>query len=832
MKISNRPSKAITACLSLALLGGAQLLSAQSDTIKVARMLRSEPVTVTPPAMLTPTDVNGQPYSLSSLLDLNTMTPLKATLACEYGDSLPYPAAEANPLLSGLEFVIDATSYIPDLRFIVPAGNKIKVDAMPLNGNSVALRPGSHTVNISLLAESSSRPAAEVSVAVDSIHASKIAFRLPDQKRLPSLNDFADGTNFYKSELSPDGSMLLTGYSFTLPGGQTEWYTTVTRTDGSNTRIGTERRDNPSWMPTSNLLYVIRQGESGRQLVTLNPVDGTEKVICKRLPDGQLTIAPDETFAIVSKVDQGPMEGDVYQILEPEDRQPGWRNRVQLLKVDFATGVVEPITFGSARLSLNDISADSRKLLISISKSRLEKRPTTITTLVNLDLKTMKLDTVAGPDGFISYGQFSPDGKKVAVKGTPESFNGIGLDLPEGRTASMIEGELFIVDLATKAVSPVTANFNPSVNSFKWSLADNMIYLTAEDYDLVSLFRLDPATGKIGAVKQPEQYVSSFSLPNQGYKLALFGQSDSNYPRLYLVDLKNQRSTLVADPNAAMLAKLDLGECIDWNYVTERGDTVYARYYTPVDFDPSRKYPLIVNYYGGCSPTSRTFSSHYPHHLYAAQGYGVLVINPSGATGRGQEWASRHVNTAGHGPAEDIIEGTKQFCEQHPWIDASKIGCIGASYGGFMTQYLQTITDIFAAAISHAGISDHTSYWGEGYWGYSYSEVSMANSYPWSETDLYVKQSPLYNADKIHTPLLFLHGDSDNNVPVGESIQMFTALKLLGRETAFVAVADQDHHILDYNKRIKWQDTIFAWFEKYLKGDDSWWNAMYPPKSL
>ena len=107
---------------------------------------------------------------------------------------------------------------------------------------------------------------------------------------------------------------------------------------------------------------------------------------------------------------------------------------------------------------------------------------------------------------------------------------------------------------------------------------------------------------------------------------------------------------------------------------------------------------------------------------------------------------------------------------------------------------------------------------GEGYWGYSYSEVSMANSYPWSNPDLFVKQSPLFNADKIHTPLLFLHGDADVNVPVGESIQMFTALKLLGRETAFVAVTGQDHHIVDYGKRIQWQNTIFAWFAKVVAG--------------
>ena len=149
-----------------------------------------------------------------------------------------------------------------------------------------------------------------------------------------------------------------------------------------------------------------------------------------------------------------------------------------------------------------------------------------------------------------------------------------------------------------------------------------------------------------------------------------------------------------------------------------------------------------------------------------------------------------------------------------------------------MTQYLQTVTDIFAAAVSHAGISDHTSYWGEGYWGYSYSEVSMADKYPWADRELYVAQSPLYNAHKINTPLLFLHGDADTNVPVGESIQMFTALKVLGKETAMVAVKDQDHHILDFAKREKWLNTMLAWFTKYLQDDPTWWNEMYPAKQL
>ena len=90
-------------------------------------------------------------------------------------------------------------------------------------------------------------------------------------------------------------------------------------------------------------------------------------------------------------------------------------------------------------------------------------------------------------------------------------------------------------------------------------------------------------------------------------------------------------------------------------------------------------------------------------------------------------------------------------------MDKGRIGCIGASFGGFMSQYLVTKTDLFAAAISHAGISDITSYWGEGYWGYSYCEVSTANNYPWNAQEMIIRQSPLFNAEKVNTPILCLH---------------------------------------------------------------------------
>jgi dipeptidyl aminopeptidase/acylaminoacyl peptidase len=211
-------------------------------------------------------------------------------------------------------------------------------------------------------------------------------------------------------------------------------------------------------------------------------------------------------------------------------------------------------------------------------------------------------------------------------------------------------------------------------------------------------------------------------------------------------------------------------------------------------------------------------------------GYVVLTMQPSGTTGFGQEFSARHVNAWGKMTAGEIIEGTRTFCEEHAFVDTTKIGCIGASYGGFMTQYILTQTDLFTAAISHAGISSIASYWGEGYWGYSYSGAASAFSYPWNNPDLYINQSPLYKADKITTPLLLLHGSADTNVPVGESIQMFNALRILGKTVEFVQVQGENHAIYDHAKRIEWNKTIHAWFARWLKDQPEWWDALYPER--
>ncbi|MBN2088630.1 S9 family peptidase, partial [candidate division KSB1 bacterium] len=265
----------------------------------------------------------------------------------------------------------------------------------------------------------------------------------------------------------------------------------------------------------------------------------------------------------------------------------------------------------------------------------------------------------------------------------------------------------------------------------------------------------------------------------------------------------------------------------EWRFTNARGVEIDGLIYYPPDFDPSQKYPCIVYYYGGTSPVNRGFGGRYPKNLWAARGYVVYVLQPSGATGYGQAFSALHVNDWGRIVADEIIDGVKQFLTAHPFVDDKKVGCIGASFGGFMTQLLITRTDLFAAAVSHAGISAIASYWGEGYWGYSYNSVSAANSFPWNRKDIYVDQSPLFAADKIVTPLLLTHGGDDTNVPPGESEQMYIALKLLGKEVEYLKVAGQNHWVMDYKKRKLWTQSIMAWFDKWLKEQPGFWNDLY-----
>lgn len=829
-------------------------ISASAETIEVKTLKYAGPYAVAQPWMADSVNIKGEAFDLKQLLD----SPLSFTLLNK-GKEVSAAQLLADKQQDALHLASFCVSNTQRTKATIAVEGleqyRLFVDGeqVAVNGDKAEtiLTPSQHTVVIKYLTrKNASSDKKSIKLTVTAANGAPLSVGDATVKRAYNIYDVICAPNYPSVSISPNGKFIVVRKTWVDRKGNNH---SINELRNSQTnRLMATFEESVKWMPSSNKLYFTQKasdssiaGEEKQdgtlQLITINPLTMEREVLASHLPEGWFQFTPDEKTLIYTLTTEGrKKDPQVYDVKEPEDRQPGWRERSNLAKYDLASGILQPLTFGYHNIYLMDISADSRYLLIGKEEERLTKRPTTLTSFYRLDLGSMnassattpKVETLIEKGEFLNSAQFSPDGKSILVSASPEAFNGIGKNVEEGQTPSMIDTQLYLMTLSDKKVRPLTRDFNPNVQSVDWSKADGNIYFTAEDKDCVHLFQLNPKSGKFTLLKTPEEYIKSFSLASSAAEMAFSGQSASNADRLYKMNTKALKSQLVDDLSARELKDVELGECKAWNFVNSRGDTLCCRYYLPPHFDAAKKYPMIVNYYGGCSPTSRMFQSRYPHHVYAAMGYVVLVVNPSGATGFGQKFSARHVDTAGEGVAEDIISSTQAFCDEHAFVNRKKIGCIGASYGGFMTQYLQTKTDLFAAAISHAGISDHTSYWGEGYWGYSYSEVSMANEYPWTNKHLFVDQSPLYNADKIHTPLLFVHGTADNNVPVGESIQLYTALKLLGRPTAMVLVDGQDHHIIDYEKRLKWQNTIFAWFAKWLQDDASWWTEMYGDEKM
>lgn len=829
-------------------------ISASAETIEVKTLKYAGPYAVAQPWMADSVNIKGEAFDLKQLLD----SPLSFTLLNK-GKEVSAAQLLADKQQDALHLASFCVSNTQRTKATIAVEGleqyRLFVDGeqVEVNGDKAEtiLTPSQHTVVIKYLTrKNASSDKKSIKLTVTAANGAPLSVGDATVKRAYNIYDVICAPNYPSVSISPNGKFIVVRKTWVDRKGNNHSISEL-RNYQTN-RVMATFEESVKWMPASNKLYFTQKasdssiaGEEKQdgtlQLITINPLTMEREVLASHLPEGWFQFTPDEKTLIYTLTTEGrKKDPQVYDVKEPEDRQPGWRERSNLAKYDLASGILQPLTFGYHNIYLMDISADSRYLLIGKEEERLTKRPTTLTSFYRLDLGSMnassattpKVETLIEKGEFLNSAQFSPDGKSILVSASPEAFNGIGKNVEEGQTPSMIDTQLYLMTLSDKKVRPLTKDFNPNVQSVDWSKADGNIYFTAEDKDCVHLFQLNPKSGKFTLLKTPEEYIKSFSLASSAAEMAFSGQSASNADRLYKMNTKALKSQLVDDLSARELKDVELGECKAWNFVNSRGDTLCCRYYLPPHFDAAKKYPMIVNYYGGCSPTSRMFQSRYPHHVYAAMGYVVLVVNPSGATGFGQKFSARHVDTAGEGVAEDIISSTQAFCDEHAFVNRKKIGCIGASYGGFMTQYLQTKTDLFAAAISHAGISDHTSYWGEGYWGYSYSEVSMANEYPWTNKHLFVDQSPLYNADKIHTPLLFVHGTADNNVPVGESIQLYTALKLLGRPTAMVLVDGQDHHIIDYEKRLKWQNTIFAWFAKWLQDDASWWTEMYGDEKM
>ena len=625
--------------------------------------------------------------------------------------------------------------------------------------------------------------------------------------------------------LSPDGRYLALNFSRRNDEADLDLRRTEIR-DLDSQRVVRQWMGSPpralAWSPDSRQLAV----QEGEQLWLHDMETGAARLLARQEHIGGWRWHPAGGSILFGWTDPYRSANEKRRRLRSlEDRWANFRDNTQLFELDVSSGLIRPLTAGDSSLTLHDVHPEGERALVSERLIDYSEPPHSLFRLFEIKLTSLE-EREIGRYLLFNGALFADEGYWLLAG--PGLAQGDGATTAEGLTPNEYDTQLYALSADGQTARSTSRDFDPAFGRMH-RLPNGDLLLSATRGEEVVLVRFDRRAGRFSDIATGLEVMEQFVVSEGRRPVVIVRGTDADAPqRVHRIDLARNRPEVLVDTRQSEYADVVFGPVRPWSFTNADGVEIEGRYYLPPDFDADQVYPLIVYYYGGTTPVNRQFTGRYPFHLWAAKSYVVYVMQPRGTIGYGQDFSALHVNAWGRYTADDIIEGTQRFVAAHAFVDGERIGNIGASYGGFMTMHLATLTDLFAASISHAGISAITSYWGQGWWGYGYSGIASRGSFPWNNQDLFVGRSPVYQADRITTPLLLVTGDSDTNVPPGESHNMFTALKLLGRQVELVEFPGEDHWILDREQRYVWWDTMLAWFDKWLKDEPEWWQHLYP----
>lgn len=731
--------------------------------------------------------------------------------------------------LQALKFNIETTRYSQGTLTIKGIENaQLFIDAKLQKGDnhtySLSLTNGSHSVivvaqqvanwnNVSLDFE----PKADTD---------NITINTSTTKRL-SAEQLFDAPTISGLSLAPDAKQYVTSTrSYSNKTANQANVVTELKNSQNQTlyRFEGQQPSNMVWSPNNQfLVYML-----GSELKQLNRKNLSIKTLAREL-EGASNFNFYNNNSLIFSWSKTPEDNNSltkhYKGLQ--DRWSYARNVSQLYMLDTNSGLTKALSQGPISHSFEDANTNRGKVLMSRQVMVMQATTHPETELVELDLQSNKITSFGK---FKTFNHAKYANKDVYVVAGPDFKNGAGRALPKGMLANNYDGQLYLLSDNGKNVKALSKQFDPAIGELHvLDNGDALIKVTEQDTQPLYLYDLSKQRFK--KLNTGLDIVEQFSYSHErNPQVLLSGTTASTPQQLKRLNISKNKTDLIWDSKPLAYANTQIPTLEEFNFTNKDGVEITGRVYLPTNLDKTKKHPALVYYYGGTSPVTRGFTGRYPFNLWAANGYVVYVLQPTGATGFGQRFSAQHVNAWGDYTASDIMQGTHAFLKKYDFVDSKKVGNLGASYGGFMTMLLATKTDMFSASIAHAGISNLTSYWGEGWWGYLYSGEASKNSFPWNNASLYSDHSPVFHADKVTTPLLLLHGDSDTNVPVGESLTMYTALKLLNKDVELIEYKGADHQIFARDKRFDWWNTMLAYFDKQLKGEPQWWDAMYSDK--
>lgn len=314
----------------------------------------------------------------------------------------------------------------------------------------------------------------------------------------------------------------------------------------------------------------------------------------------------------------------------------------------------------------------------------------------------------------------------------------------------------------------------------------------------------------------PEHTPTISGFTHAAGRTAFTASTQTQTDALYCRDA-NGTTRMLVHPNIELLDELQMIEQEHVTFKSADGLALDGWVMKPLDFDPTKTYPLLLYIHGG-PHAAYGHGFFHEFQMLATAGYGVLYVNPRGGTGYGQEFRAMVRQDFGGKDYEDLMAAT-DMAAAWPWVDASKLGVLGGSYGGYMTNWLISHTDRFAAANTQRCLSNLTSFYGTSDIGPYFGEDEFGGK-PWANIENFLERSPLRYVDRINTPLLIIHSDEDHRCPVEQAEQLYTSLKILEKPVRFVRFPHEGHELSRSGEplhRIARIEYILDWFDHYLQ---------------
>lgn len=655
-----------------------------------------------------------------------------------------------------------------------------------------------------------------------------------------SVQDLVRLDRISSTQLSPDGKTLvfvLRKTDMDANRGRTDLW--MVDTAGKHLKQLTRHTAadfNPLWSPDGSKIYFISTRSGSPQVWTIS-VKGGEAIQKTDLPlgVGNLVLSPDgskmafsmevypeldsieETVTKLEKIKNSKVTGKIFDkvfIRHWDTWADGRRSHVFVMPtaggdpVDVMKGMdadspakpfggAEEITF----------TPDNKNIIFTADASGREEAWST-----NFDLFLTPVDGSSKPVCLTSNNKawdtqpvFSPNGKYLAY---------LAMEKP-GYEADRFR--IMIRSWPKGTEKELAPEWDYSPGSIAWSQNSRTLYATAANLGQRSLFALNLANGK-SKVIQKMGTVRGIQI---GKGKIYFGMDHLKSPvELYSIDARGRKLTQITRINRKKMAATRLGDYEQFSFKGWNNETVYCYVVKPVDFDPSKKYPVAFLIHGGPQGSfGNDFHYRWNPQPYAGAGYACVMVDFHGSVGYGQAFCDSIGGDWGGKPLVDLQKGLAAALERYPWMNGDRVGALGASFGGFMINWIAgNWPDRFRCLVNHDGnLDERFAYYDtEELW---FPEWDHRGT-PWENPKGYEKHNPINYVQNWKTPMLVIHGALDFRVVETQGFATFNALQRRGIPSKLLYYPDENHWVLKPHNSIQWHDTVIGWLDQWTKGSN------------